>query len=203
MPVGVPKVPFRGPGDEEPSWVDLYNRLYRQRAIFLGQKIDSTIANQIMSVMLYLNIEDRRKSIEFFINSTGGSITSGMGIYDMMQAVEPDVKTICMGVAGSMACFLLQGGEMTQRIAFPHARVMMHQPLANIDDTGKAGDSLLDMHEVFAMYYNIVNSYIQRTGQPSWTILADLQRDNFMSAEEAQDHGIVDFLIDEYINQYQ
>nr|CUR01644.1 clpP1 [Acacia cyclops] len=191
MPVGVPRVAFQF-GEGDAYWVDIYNRLYRQRALFLGQVIDSTIGNQAVGLMVYLTIEDSTKGIDFFINCPGGSIVSGLAIYDVMQVVEPDVQTICLGVAASMASFILLGGEVTKRIAFPHARVMMHQPIADLRTRTKAGDSILEMSEVVSMYHSIVNTYAQRTGKPSWVIYKDISRDIFMSAEEAQAHGIVD-----------
>nr|YP_010383976.1 clp protease proteolytic subunit [Archidendron clypearia]UEQ18109.1 clp protease proteolytic subunit [Archidendron clypearia] len=194
MPVGVPKVPFRGPGDEEASWVDLYNRLYRQRALFLGQKVDSTISNQIMGLMVYLTLEDSTKDLYLFINSPGGWIVSGIALYDMMQAVQPDVQTVCIGLAASMASFILTGGEITKRIALPHARVMMHQPIADLRAKTKAGEYIMEMDEVMSIYNSIVNTYVQRTGKPSWVLYKDLERDIFMSAEEAQAHGIVDLV---------
>nr|QYJ08834.1 ATP-dependent Clp protease proteolytic subunit [Archidendron clypearia] len=193
MPVGVPKVPFRGPGDEEASWVDLYNRLYRQRALFLGQKVDSTISNQIMGLMVYLTLEDSTKDLYLFINSPGGWIVSGIALYDMMQAVQPDVQTVCIGLAASMASFILTGGEITKRIALPHA-VMMHQPIADLRAKTKAGEYIMEMDEVMSIYNSIVNTYVQRTGKPSWVLYKDLERDIFMSAEEAQAHGIVDLV---------
>nr|YP_009383078.1 clp protease proteolytic subunit [Archidendron lucyi]APA32929.1 clp protease proteolytic subunit [Archidendron lucyi] len=194
MPVGVPKVPFRGPGDEEASWVDLYNRLYRQRALFLGQRVDSTISNQIMGLMVYLTLEDSTKDLYLFINSPGGWIVSGIALYDMMQAVQPDVQTVCIGLAASMASFILTGGEITKRIALPHARVMMHQPIADLRAKTKAGEYIMEMDEVMSIYNSIVNTYVQRTGKPSWVLYKDLERDIFMSAEEAQAHGIVDLV---------
>nr|YP_010714548.1 clp protease proteolytic subunit [Albizia kalkora]WDD57880.1 clp protease proteolytic subunit [Albizia kalkora] len=194
MPVGVPKVPFRGPGDEEASWVDLYNRLYRQRALFLGQKVDSTISNQIVGLMVYLTLEDSTKDLYLFINSPGGWIISGIAIYDIMQAVQPDVQTVCIGLAASMASFILTGGEITKRTALPHARVMMHQPVADLRDKTKAGEFIMEVGEVMGIYDSIVNTYVQRTGKPSWVIYKDLERDIFMSAEEAQAHGIVDLV---------
>nr|YP_009769110.1 clp protease proteolytic subunit [Falcataria moluccana]QIS99728.1 clp protease proteolytic subunit [Falcataria moluccana] len=194
MPVGVPKVPFRGPGDDEASWVDLYNRLSRQRALFLGQKLDSTLTNQIMGLMVYLTLEDSTKDLYLFINSPGGWMVSGIALYDMMQAVQPDVQTVCIGLAASMASFILTGGEITKRIAFPHARVMMHQPVADLRAKTRAGEYIMEVGEVMIIYDSVINTYVQRTGKPSWVLYKDLQRDIFMSAEEAQAHGIVDLI---------
>nr|CUR07826.1 clpP1 [Acacia uncinella] len=194
MPVGVPRVPFQGPGDESASWVDLYNRLYRQRALFLGQKLDSTIANQIIGLMVYLTIEDSTRGMDFFINSPGGSIVCGLGIYDLMQVVEPDIQTVCLGLAASMASFLLQGGEITKRIAFPHARVMMHQPIADLLPKTRSVNYIMEVRELIIMYHYVIKVYAQRTGKPSWVIYKDITRDIFMTAEEAQAHGIVDLI---------
>nr|YP_010284018.1 clp protease proteolytic subunit [Teucrium fruticans]UKO32755.1 clp protease proteolytic subunit [Teucrium fruticans] len=191
MPVGVPKVPFRIPGDEEASWVDVYNRLYRQRFLFLGQEVQSEISNQIIGLMVFLTMEDSRKELYLFINSPGGSVISGVGIYDMMQALQPDVNTICMGLAASMGSFILVGGEITKRTALPHARVMIHQPASSFFES-KTGPFLLEAVEMFKLREAIVRIYVQRTGQPLWVILQDMERDVFMSATEAKAYGIVD-----------
>lgn len=129
MPIGVPKVLFRVPGAPQADWVDIYNRLYRERIIFLGQEIDDEIANQIIAVMLYLESEDNTKPIYLYINSPGGSVIAGMAIYDTMKHIKSEVVTINVGLAASMASFLLGGGEKGKRLALPHSRVMIHQPM--------------------------------------------------------------------------
>nr|CUR07098.1 clpP1 [Acacia stereophylla var. stereophylla] len=192
MPIGVPRVPYQALLDGDSYWVDIYNRLYRQRILFLGQIVDSTIANQIVGLLIYLNIEDSNKDIDFFINCPGGSIIAGLAVYDVMQIVEPDIQTVCVGLAASMGSLILLGGETNKRIAFPHARVMIHQPMADLGTKTKAGDSVLEMHEIIMMYHSIVTTYVRRTGKPSWIVYKDISRDIFMSAEEAQAHGIVD-----------
>lgn len=121
MPVGVPKVPYLIPGDEDASWIDLYNRLYQERLLFLGQEINSEISNQISGLMVYLSLEDKTRDLYLFINSPGGEVISGMGIFDIMHVVQAEVQTVCVGVAASMASILLLGGEITKRLAFPHA----------------------------------------------------------------------------------
>nr|CUR05098.1 clpP1 [Acacia obtecta] len=194
MPVGVPRVPFRSPGDEDASWVDIYNRLYRQRALFLGQRVDSTISNQIMGLMVYLSLEDSTEDLYLFINSPGGWMVSGLALYDMMQSVQPDVQTLCIGLAASMASFILLGGETTKRTAFPHARVMMHQPIADINPKTKSGEYIMELDEVARLYHSVIKTYMKRTHKPLRVIYKDLQRDSFMSAEEAQAHGIVDLV---------
>nr|QBZ77917.1 ATP-dependent Clp protease proteolytic subunit [Ranzania japonica] len=193
MPVGVPKVPFRNPGDEDASWVDLYNRLYRERLLFLGQEIESEISNQIMGLMVYLSIEDQTKDLYLFINSPGGWVIPGVGLYDTMQFVPPDVHTICMGIAASMASFVLVGGEITKRLAFPHARVMIHQPASSFYES-QTGEFVLEAEELLKMRENITKVYAKRTNKPLWVISEDLERDVFMSPEEAQAHGIIDLV---------
>lgn len=121
MPIGVPKVPFTLPEDDEASWVDLYNRLYQERLLFLGQEVNSEISNQITGLMVYLSLEDKTKDLYLFINSPGGEVLSGMAIFDIMQIVEAEVHTVCVGLAASMGSLLLVGGEFTKRLAFPHA----------------------------------------------------------------------------------
>nr|WIL97071.1 ATP dependent clp protease proteolytic subunit [Cordia dichotoma] len=196
MPIGVPKVPFHIPGDEDASWVDLYNRLYRQRLLFLCQEVDSEIANQLVGMMVYLNIEDSTKDQYLFINSPGGWIMPGLAIYDIMQSVGPDVITVCIGVAASMGSFVLTGGAPTRRIAFPHARVMVHQPAGALFE-GQTIDFVDEAQEILKLRDNLASIYVQRTGQPLWVITQDMERDRFMSATETKEYGIVDIILAE------
>nr|YP_009670100.1 clp protease proteolytic subunit [Azima tetracantha]QCW95419.1 clp protease proteolytic subunit [Azima tetracantha] len=193
MPIGVPKVPFRNPGEEDASWVDVYNRLYRERLLFLGQEVDSDISNQLIGLMIYLSIESDTKDLYLFINSPGGGVIAGLAIYDTMQFVKPDVQTICMGLAASMGSFLLVGGEITKRLAFPHARVMIHQPACSYYQA-QTGEFLLEAEELLKLRESITRIYVQRTGKPLWVVSEDMERDVFMSATEAQAHGIVDLV---------
>nr|YP_010610194.1 Clp protease proteolytic subunit [Paphiopedilum glanduliferum]WAO28422.1 Clp protease proteolytic subunit [Paphiopedilum glanduliferum] len=193
MPVGVPKVPFRSPGEEDAVWVDLYNRLHRERLLFLGQEVDSEISNQLAGLMVYLSIEDATRDLYLFINSPGGWVIPGIAIYDTMQFVVPDVHTICMGLAASMGSFILVGGEITKRLAFPHARVMIHQPASSFYEA-QAGEFILEAEELLKLRENLTKAYVQRTYNPLWVISEDMERDVFMSATEAQAHGIVDLV---------
>nr|YP_010379467.1 clp protease proteolytic subunit [Astragalus clevelandii]UCS40532.1 clp protease proteolytic subunit [Astragalus clevelandii] len=195
MPVGVPKVPFLIPGDEDASWIDLYNRLYQERLLFLGQEINFEISNQLVGLMVYLSLEDKTRDLYLFINSPGGGIISGMAIFDIMHLVEAEVQTVCVGLAASMASLLLVAGEITKRLAFPHARVMIHQPASSLME-GQTADCILESNELLIMRENITQIYAQRTGKPSWQISKDMERDFFMSAEEAQAYGIVDMVAD-------
>nr|YP_010958439.1 Clp protease proteolytic subunit [Vandenboschia auriculata]ALO81737.1 Clp protease proteolytic subunit [Vandenboschia auriculata] len=191
MPIGVPKVPFRLPGEEDAVWVDVYNRLYRERLLFLGQQVDDEIANQLIGIMMYLNGEDETKDMFLYINSPGGAVLPGISVYDAMQFVVPDVHTICMGLAASMGSSILTGGEITKRIALPHARVMIHQPASSYYD-GQAGECIMEAEEVLKLRDCITRVYVQRTGKASWIISEDMERDVFMSAKEAKNYGIVD-----------
>nr|YP_010403764.1 clp protease proteolytic subunit [Cryptandra amara]UQW83818.1 clp protease proteolytic subunit [Cryptandra amara]UQW93534.1 clp protease proteolytic subunit [Trymalium elachophyllum] len=190
MPIGVPKVPFRNPGEENASWIDI-NRLYRERLLFLGQPIDNEISNQLIALMVYLSMDDDTKDLYLFINSPGGWLIPGVAIYDAMQFVRPDIQTVCMGLAASMGSFILVGGEITKRLAFPHARVMMHQPASGFYEA-QTGEFVLEAEELLKLRETITRVYVQRTGKPLWVVSEDMERDIFMSATEAQAHGIVD-----------
>nr|YP_009742999.1 clp protease proteolytic subunit [Senecio vulgaris]QEJ81820.1 ClpP [Senecio vulgaris subsp. vulgaris]QIJ59907.1 clp protease proteolytic subunit [Senecio vulgaris] len=193
MPIGVPKVPFRSPGEEDASWVDIYNRLYRERLLFLGQEVDSEISNQLIGLIIYLSIEDEIKDLYLFINSPGGWVIPGVALYDTMQFVKPDIHTICMGAAASMGSFILVGGEITKRIAFPHARVMIHQPAGSFSEVA-TGEFILEVGELLKLRETLTRVYVQRTGKPIWAVTEDMERDIFMSATEAQAYGIVDLV---------
>nr|YP_010933263.1 proteolytic subunit 2 of clp protease [Streptofilum capillatum]WKT08544.1 proteolytic subunit 2 of clp protease [Streptofilum capillatum]WKT08643.1 proteolytic subunit 2 of clp protease [Streptofilum sp. BC4-VF8pt]WKT08742.1 proteolytic subunit 2 of clp protease [Streptofilum sp. ZNP2-VF4pt] len=190
MPIGVPKVPYRLPGEEDATWVDLYNRLYRERILFLGQNVDDETSNQLVAVMLFLNSENPTKEIYIYINSPGGSVMAGLALYDVMQYVSPDVITICMGMAASMASFVLAGGALGKRIALPHARIMIHQPSSGA--RGQAGDLLIEAGEILKLRQMVTEAYVQRTNQPIEVVALDMDRDRFMSAQEAKDYGVVD-----------
>nr|YP_010284401.1 clp protease proteolytic subunit [Caragana sinica]UKQ56032.1 clp protease proteolytic subunit [Caragana sinica]WIL99423.1 ATP-dependent Clp protease proteolytic subunit [Caragana sinica] len=193
MPIGVPKVPFLLPGDDDASWIDLYNRLFQERLLFLGQEVDSEISNQLIGLMVYLSLEDKTKDLFLFINSPGGGVISGMAMFDAMQFVEAEVQTVCVGLAASMGSLLLVGGEITKRLAFSHARVMIHQPASSFYE-GQTAECMLEANELLKMRQIMTKIYAQRTGKPSWQISKDMERDHYMSAEEAQAHGIVDMV---------
>nr|WLS53512.1 clp protease proteolytic subunit [Persicaria senticosa] len=196
MPIGVPKVPFRIPGDEDATWIDVYNRLYRARLIFLTQEITTEVSNYLVGLMVYLSIEDQTQDLYMFINCPGGWVLPGIAIFDAMQLVLPEIYTICMGIAASMGSFILVGGEITKRLAFPHARVMMHQPASAFHE-GSTGECMMEAEELLALRETLTKVYAQRTGQPLWVLTEDLERDVFMSAREAQAHGIIDIVAKE------
>nr|YP_010290535.1 clp protease proteolytic subunit [Centrolepis aristata]ULQ64480.1 clp protease proteolytic subunit [Centrolepis aristata] len=191
MPIGVPKVPYLLPGEEKETWVDLYTRFYRERGLFLGDRIEAPLANHLISLMLYFNIEDDTKDIFLYINSPGGWALPGLSIYDTMFCIIPDINTICVGLAASMASLILAGGKTHKRLAFPHTRVMIHQPECALL-RGRVRDLALEVQEVTKLRSNITKAYAERTGKPYWAVSADLEKDVFMSATEAQAYGILD-----------
>ncbi|MBW4490810.1 MAG: ATP-dependent Clp protease proteolytic subunit [Trichocoleus desertorum ATA4-8-CV12] len=195
MPIGVPKVPYRMPGEQFTQWIDIYNRLYRERIIFLGRDVDDEIANQIIAVMLYLDSEDPGKDIYLYINSPGGMVTSGMAIYDTMQHIKSDVVTICVGLAASMGSFLLAAGTKGKRLALPHSRIMIHQPSGGT--RGQATDIEIEAREILRIRRQLNQIYADKTGQTLQKIEKDMDRDFFMSAEEAKEYGLVDRVLDD------
>jgi ATP-dependent Clp protease protease subunit len=195
MPIGVPKVPYRMPGEQFTQWIDIYNRLYRERIIFLGRDVDDEIANQIIAVMLYLDSEDPGKDIYLYINSPGGMVTSGMAIYDTMQHIKSDVVTICVGLAASMGSFLLAAGTKGKRLALPHSRIMIHQPSGGT--RGQATDIEIEAREILRIRRQLNQIYADKTGQTLQKIEKDMDRDFFMSAHEAKEYGLVDRVLDD------
>jgi len=172
---------------------DIYSRLLKDRIIFLGAPIDDSIANLVIAQLLFLEAEDPDKDIHLYINSPGGIITAGMAIYDTMQYIRPKVSTICLGQAASMASFLLASGAKGKRFALPYSRIMIHQPLGGVQ--GQATDIDIHAREILRMK-DILNKLISKhTGQPIEKVTADVERDYFMSAEQAKEYGIIDEVI--------
>ena len=169
---------------------DIYSRLLKDRVIFLSGEVEDNMANLIVAQLLFLESEDPDKDINLYINSPGGSVTAGMAIYDTMQFIKPDVRTLCVGQACSMGAFLLAGGAAGKRGALPHARVMIHQPLGGF--RGQASDIQIHAQEILKIKSTLNERLAFHTGQPIETIEKDTDRDNFMSAEEAQKYGLID-----------
>lgn len=172
---------------------DIYSRLLKDRIIFLGTAIDDQVANSIVAQLLFLASEDPDKDISLYINSPGGSITAGMAIYDTMQYIKPHVSTICIGLAASMGSFLLTAGEKGKRFALPNAEVMIHQPLGGTQ--GQASDIQIHAKRIIKMREHLNQILADRTGQPLERIEKDTDRDNFMSAEDAKEYGLIDQVI--------
>tara|TARA_B100001109_G_C18813677_1_gene450968 strand:- start:494 stop:1102 length:609 start_codon:yes stop_codon:yes gene_type:complete len=169
---------------------DIYSRLLKERIIFLGTPIEDTISSLIIAQLLFLESEDSEKDIYLYINSPGGIITSGFGIYDTMQYIKPDVATICMGQAASMGAFLLAGGAKGKRSALPNSRIMIHQPLGGAE--GQAADIQIQAHEILRMKSQLNKILSKNTGQTTKKIEVDTDRDNFMTADQAKKYGIID-----------
>ncbi len=169
---------------------DIYSRLLKERVIFLVGPVEDQVANLIVAQLLYLESENPDKDIHFYINSPGGSVTAGLGIYDTMQFIKPNVSTMCVGQAASMGALLLAGGESGKRYCLPHSRVMIHQPLGGFQ--GQATDIDIHAREILYARERLNHILANHTGQPLETIQSDTERDNFMSAEKAQEYGIID-----------
>ncbi|MDO7850907.1 ClpP family protease [Hymenobacter convexus] len=170
--------------------IDVFSRLMMDRIIFLGQAVDDNIANIINAQLLFLESADARKDILLYINSPGGSVYAGFGIYDTMQYVQPDVATICTGLAASMGAFLLCGGAIGKRSALPHARVMIHQPSGGVQ--GPSADIEITAREVVKLRQELYQIYAERTGKTYQQIHDDSDRDYWMRADEAKEYGLID-----------
>jgi ATP-dependent Clp protease protease subunit len=194
MPIGTPSVPYRLPGSQYERWVDIYTRLGVERILFLGSEVNDAVANALVAQMLYLDSEDNSKPIYLYINSPGGSVTAGLAIYDTMQYVKSDVVTICVGLAASMGAFLLGAGTKGKRLALPHSRIMIHQPLGGTSQR-QASDIEIEAKEILRIKDMLNHSMADMTGQSFEKIEKDTDRDYFLSAAEAKDYGLIDRVI--------
>ena len=179
---------------EQTAWgeraFDIYSRLLKERVIFLVGQVEDHMANLIVAQMLFLESENPDKDIHLYINSPGGSVTAGLAIYDTMQFIKPDVSTMCIGQAASMGSFLLTAGAKGKRFCLPNSRVMIHQPLGGFQ--GQASDFEIHAKEMLGIKKKLNTMLAHHTGQPFDTIENDTDRDNFMSAEEAKEYGLID-----------
>ena len=194
MPIGTPSVPYRLPGSQMERWVDIYTRLGVERILFLGSEVNDGIANSLVAQMLYLDSEDSSKPIYLYINSPGGSVTAGLAIYDTIQYVKSEVVTICVGLAASMGAFLLAAGTKSKRVALPHSRIMIHQPLGGTSRR-QASDIEIEAREILRMKEMLNRSLADMSGQSFEKIEKDTDRDYFLSAEEAKEYGLIDRVI--------
>jgi len=173
---------------------DIYSRLLKDRIIFLGEEVNDVTASLVVAQMLFLEAEDPDKDISLYINSPGGSITSGMAIYDTMQYIKCDVSTICIGMAASMGAFLLAAGAKGKRFALPNSEIMIHQPLGGMQ--GQATDIKIHADRIIKMKHTLNSILSERTGKSLEQITNDTERDNFMSALEAKEYGLIDEVIE-------
>ena len=189
-----PEPSLRGPAPQQSGYDDqVFQRLLKDRIIFLGTQVEDSMANSITAQILLLSAEDPEKDITIYINSPGGSITAGMAIYDTMQFVPNDVSTIAMGLAASMGQFLLSAGTKGKRFALPHARVLMHQPSGGLG--GTASDIKIQAEQILHMKKQMAELIAQQTGQSLDKITADSERDRWFTAQEAKEYGFIDHVI--------
>ncbi|MCX5862378.1 MAG: ATP-dependent Clp endopeptidase proteolytic subunit ClpP [Desulfomonile sp.] len=172
---------------------DIYSRLLKERIIFLGTPIDDMVANLVIAQLLFLESDEPDKDINFYINSPGGIVTSGLAVYDTMRYIKPNIQTICIGQAASMGALLLAAGSKGKRFALPHARILIHQPMGGFQ--GQATDIEIHAKEILRMRGELNQILVKHTGQPLDRIEADTERDYFMGGEEAVQYGIVDSVL--------
>jgi ATP-dependent Clp protease protease subunit len=177
--------------------MDIYSRLLRERIIFLGFPVDDHTASLVIAQLLFLESEDADKDVMLYINSPGGSVSAGLAIYDTMQYIKPSVATICTGMAASMGAVLLTGGEKGKRTSLPHSKIMIHQPLGGTQ--GQATDIEIYTKEMMKTRDTIYNIIVRHTGKDFETVKKDCDRDNFMTAEEAKDYGLIDNILEKRI----
>lgn len=175
---------------------DIYSRLLRERIVFLGEQVTSDVANLIVAQMLFLEAEDPEKDIYLYINSPGGSVLAGLGIYDTMKHIRPDVCTICVGLAASMGAFLLSGGTKGKRMSLPNSRIMIHQPIGGAQ--GQATDIEIQAREILYLKSYLNTALAHHTEQSLEKIQEDTERDFFMSPAEAMEYGLIDQVIDRH-----
>ena len=194
MPIGTPSVPYRLPGSQYERWVDIYTRLGVERILFLGGEVNDGVANALVAQMLYLDSDDSSKPIYLYINSPGGSVTAGLAIYATIQYIKSDVVTICVGLAASMGAFLLAAGTKGKRVALPHSRIMIHQPLGGTAQR-QASDIEIEAREILRMKDQLNKQLADMSGQTIEKITKDTDRDYFLSADDAKAYGLIDRVI--------
>lgn len=185
---------YKVPGASVGEWIDIYDRLYQDRLIFLGQEVDDEIANQIIAVMLFMESEQAGELISLYVNSPGGSVIAGLALCDTMAHITAPVATINVGMAASMASFILGAGERGKRLALPHSRVMVHQPMGGTQ--GQAEDIKMEAKQILKIKETLISLYAQQTGQTRERIRKELSRDSYMSAYEAVEFGLIDEIVE-------
>nr|QQP00315.1 clp protease proteolytic subunit [Selaginella pallidissima] len=196
MPIGVPKVSFRISGEEDMVRIDTHNRPYRERSPFSGQHMDDEIANQPICITTHSNGENRSQDTHSYTNPPGGAVSAGISVYDITQSAVPDAHTIRVGLAAPMGSSISTGGEITKRIALPHARVTIHQPASSFHE-GQAGERPMEAEEILKPRDRTTKIYARKTGKPLWVVSRDMERDVSTSAREARVHGTTDPVVTE------
>jgi ATP-dependent Clp protease protease subunit len=192
MPIGVPNVPYLFPGERQPQWIELYNRLSRERVVFLTKEIGEEISNQLMGLILYLSSEEENQAIFLYVNSPGGIINCGLSLVDTINYIKSDVITINVGNAASMAAFVVARGKRGNRQALPHARFMV----SHLEGTskGQATEIFAEAEEIIRLQQVIRHLYSEFTGKPLHQIALDFDREEFLNAREACNYGLIDFV---------
>ena len=192
-PIGIPKVPFQDVNDTTPQWVDIYSRLYKERILLLFQVLDDDFVNQMIATLFYLDFDNQKKPIYFYINSIGGSLMGGIAIYDLMQYIKSDVITVCMGVASSVSSLILANGKYPRRAILPHSRIILQESITQF--YGQASDLVIESEVIIRLRKIIGKIYIEHTTQTLSRIARDLDRDCFLSSREAKNYGLVDEIL--------
>ena len=192
MPIGVPKVPYRILGDQTSQWIDIYQRLSRERVLFLAQDLEEDSTNQLISILLYLNADVNQQDVFIYINSTHGSTACGLAIVDTIQYIKSDVNTINIGIARSIAAFVVARGNQNKRLSLPNARFILRQP--ENESMGQATEIFSAAEEIIRLRVAIGKLYAEFTGKSIAQITRDLDRDDFLSAKQAYEYGIIDFV---------
>lgn len=189
---GMPKVPYKAPGAQNHEFIDIFNRLYRERIIYVGQDLDDEQANQIIAVMLYLENDDANANVSFYFNCPGGTVAAGLAIYDCMRAMRFPVVTINLGLAASMSAFLVGAGTKGKRLALPNSRFLLQAPSLNDAVRGQASDIEIEVKNILSQRKRIVSGLQEFTGRSEDEISKDLARDMYLTAPEARTYGLID-----------
>jgi ATP-dependent Clp protease, protease subunit len=192
MAGGVPKVPYKAPGAQNYEFIDIFNRLYRERIIYIGQDLDDEVANQSIAVMLYLEQEDKEKPISMYFNSPGGTVPAGLAVYDCMQSMSYPISTLNLGLAASMGAFLVGAGTKGRRMSLPNARFLLQAPSMYDRVRGQASDVAVEVREILRQRDRMIEGLVKFTGRDRATVKKELQRDMYLTAPEAREYGLID-----------
>lgn len=192
MAGGVPKVPYKAPGAQTYEFIDIFNRLYRERIMYIGQDLDDEVANQTIAVMLYLEQEDSDKQVSMYFNSPGGSVSAGLAVYDCMRAMKYPIATLNLGLAASMGAFLMGAGTKGMRMSLPNARFLLQAPSMMDPTRGQASDISIEVQHILSQRERVIKGYCSFTGKDYDSVKKDLKRDMYLTAPEAREYGLID-----------
>ena len=195
MAGGVPKVPYKAPGAQNHEFIDIFNRLYRERIIYVGQDLDDESANQIIAVMLYLENTDAKANVSFYFNCPGSTIPAGLAVYDCMRAMKYPITTINLGLAASMAAFLVGAGTKGKRMSLPNARFLLQSPSLPDVVRGQASDIKIEVQNILKQRDRIVDGFHEFTGRSKEQLKKDMYRDMYLTAPEAREYGLIDSVL--------